>query len=115
MFWLQFGLEPPDETLGYCNSEIVVPIFLEGGKAFGAVFASTNHPNIHYGREQLDALTSFANQAAFTIRSYIQIKEANMLRHATAALAGPGAPFWYDAVQGLSRVVGGTCTNSSSQ
>jgi len=88
MFRVQRGLNPPDENLGYSSSEIVVPMFLEGGKIYGVVFASTNDPNIHYTAEHLQVLTAFTGQAVLTIRNFIQIKEANQLRDATAALAG---------------------------
>jgi GAF domain-containing protein len=88
MFRIQHGLNPPDENLGYASSEIVVPMFLEGGKVYGAVFASTNDPNIRYTAEHLQALTAFTAQAVLTIRNFIHIQEANQLRDATAALAG---------------------------
>jgi GAF domain-containing protein len=52
------------------------------------VFASTDNPNIHYTLAHLQLLTTFTREAASTIRSFIQIKEANQLRDATAALAG---------------------------
>ena len=88
LFRLQHGLNPPDENLGYCNSEIVVPMFVEGRKVYGAVFASTDDPHIHYTPDHLQVLTTFTNQASLTIQSFIQIKEADQLRDATAALAG---------------------------
>jgi GAF domain-containing protein len=88
MFRRQHGLNPPDDSLGYSSSEIVVPMLLEGRKFHGAVFASTNDTNIHYTFDHLRVLTMFAKQAALTIRNFIQIKEANQLRDATAALAG---------------------------
>jgi GAF domain-containing protein len=88
IFRLKYGLNPPDDNLGYCSSEIVAPMLLEGRKVYGAVFATTDDPDIHYTVEHLQVLTTFTNQAALTIRNFIQIKEANQLRDATAALAG---------------------------
>jgi GAF domain-containing protein len=88
IFRLQHGLDSPNENLGYSRSEIVVPMFLEGGKIFGVVFASTNDPKVHYTNEHVQALTTFTNHATVAIRNFIQIKEANQLRDATAALAG---------------------------
>jgi GAF domain-containing protein len=88
VFRHEHGLNEPDHHLGYSSSEIVVPMILEGGKMYGAVFASTNNPKIHYTPEHLQVLTTFTNQAALTIRNFIQIKEADQLRDATAALAG---------------------------
>ena len=88
IFRLKHGLDPPDANWGYCSSEIVVPMFTEGKKVYGAVFASTDDPEIHFTAEHLQILTAFANQAAWTICNFIQINEANQLRDATAALAG---------------------------
>ena len=88
IFRLKHGLNPPDDNLGYCSSEIVVPMFLEGKKVYGAVFVLTDDPEVHYTLEHLQTLTIFTNQVALTIRNFIQIKEADQLRDATAALAG---------------------------
>jgi GAF domain-containing protein len=88
LFRLQHGLNPPDDNLGYCNSEIIVPMFVEGRKIHGAVFVSSDDPQLHYTAEHLQILTTFTNQAGLTIQTFIQLKEANQLRDATAALAG---------------------------
>jgi GAF domain-containing protein len=88
MIRMQMGLNAPDPNLGYSRSEIVVPMYLDDGKIYGVVFASTDNPNIHYTLAHLQLLTTFTREAASTIRSFIQIKEANQLRDATAALAG---------------------------
>ena len=88
VFRHEHRLNPPDHDLGFSSSEIVVPMILEGGKMYGAVFASTNDPKIHYNSEHLQVLTTFTGQAALTIRNFIQIKEADQLRDATAVLAG---------------------------
>lgn len=88
LFRLQHGLNPPDNNLGYCNSEIIVPMFVEGRKIHGAVFVSSDDPQVHYTPEHLQILTTFTNQAGLTIQTFIQLKEATQLRDATAALAG---------------------------
>ena len=88
LFRLNHGLNPPDDSLAYCTSEMVVPMFLEGHKIHGAVFAFTYDAHIHYTREHLEVLKAFVNRASITIRNFIQLQEANQLRDATADLAG---------------------------
>lgn len=88
IFRMKHGLNPPDDNLGYSTSEMVAPMFLDGQKLFGAVFATSHTPGLHFTSEHMQILTTFARQAAVTIRNFIQLKEANQLRDATAALTG---------------------------
>ncbi|HUG34596.1 MAG TPA: GAF domain-containing protein [Anaerolineales bacterium] len=88
LFRMKNGLNPPDQNLGYSTSEIIVPMFLEGGKIYGAVFAASYNPATHFTVEHLQVLKTFIAQASIAIRNFIQIREANRLRDATAALAG---------------------------
>jgi hypothetical protein len=50
-------LDPPDPGLGYCTSEIVVPMFLEGG-VLGAINAITHQAGVRYSREHMESRRS---------------------------------------------------------
>jgi GAF domain-containing protein len=79
-------LDPPDPGLGYCTSEIVVPMFLEGG-VLGAINAITHQAGVRYSREHMEVLQALANQAAAAIQKVQQLEEARQLLDAATALA----------------------------
>lgn len=85
-FRAEYGLNPPDVNLGYCASELVVPIFLDG-KIHGTIQALTYEQDIHYTLEQLQILQAFSNQIAINIRNFQQLEEVRMVKDATAKLA----------------------------
>jgi GAF domain-containing protein len=84
---MQLGLSAPDLNLGLSQSEIVVPMFLEEGKVYGVLFASTENPNIHYSAAHKQILSTLASKAAFTLRQLNEKKDASELRDAIAAVA----------------------------
>ena len=80
------GLNPPSPRLGYCTSEIVVPMFHDQ-RIIGTISAATFDRDTHYTTEQLQVLQAFSNQAAFAIINVRQLEEAEQLKNAVSALA----------------------------
>jgi GAF domain-containing protein/ActR/RegA family two-component response regulator len=80
-------LQPPDPNLGYCISEISVPMFLEG-RSLGTINAMAYQTDVRYTQQHLEVLQAFANQAAVAIQNVQQLEEARQLRDAITALAG---------------------------
>lgn len=91
-------LAPPDAILGYCTSEIVVPIFVEG-RSWGTIHAMSTQSGVHFTGEHLEVLQAFANQAAVAIRNVQQLVEARQLQDAIAALA------WQRGQEAVSRAI----------
>lgn len=79
-------LDSPAPDLGYCASEIAVPMFLNG-QIVGTINALAYEPGVHYTQEQLQIMQAFANQAAMAIGTMKQLEEARQLRNAAMLLA----------------------------
>jgi len=82
----QHGLQPPAPSLGYCASEITVPMLLSG-RVLGSLHAMTFNPRVRYRQEHLEVLLAFANQAAVAVQNIEQLDKARRLQEASSALA----------------------------
>ncbi len=84
-FRREHDLEPP-QIAGFCTSEVVVPMFLDG-QVLGTLNALSYTEGTRYTQEHLQVFQAFANQAALAIQNLSKIREADSLKEAVAALA----------------------------
>ena len=82
----QRALQAPIPQVGHSKSAIVVPMFLEG-RVWGTINAHSYEPGIRYTREHLQVLQAYAYQVAVALRNVRQIRAAERLQGAVAALA----------------------------
>jgi GAF domain-containing protein len=85
-FRILHSLQGPIPQVGHTVSAIVVPMFLEG-RVWGTINAHTYEPGVRYTREHLEVLQAYAYQVAVALRNVRQIRAAERLQSAVAALA----------------------------
>jgi GAF domain-containing protein len=83
----EHGLGLPSPDLGYCTSEIVVPVFVKD-QIWGAMQAASYEPDVRYTRVHQETLQILANQTAVTLCNVRQLQAAQQLEAAVAVLAG---------------------------
>jgi GAF domain-containing protein/ActR/RegA family two-component response regulator len=85
-FRQEHHLQSPIAEVGHSKSAIVVPMFLEG-RVWGTINAHTYEDGVRYTREHLEVLQAYAYQVAVALRNVRQLRVAERLQSAVAALA----------------------------